>query len=475
MVMGKVTALLGQVTIEPCIMLFALGNTLISVQMSNLQIEKTCKVGSYFFSNGTTYGNEVCDNLSNGSFSGEQKEVQKITANVDMYSDLMKQVPLMIFALFLGPWSDAAGRKLLIAFPFFGNCLTCIGFILNVYFFDKLHVEFLWIGEVVGAMFGYWVIFFLGVYGYVADNTSVESRTLRISIADGCYYAMASIGNYINGLVYTRFSYYGNFGFGLLAFSLGFLLALFQLKEPQKEKSDAGPGEGESKKLVSLENLTNSFKVLVKRRSGSLRHIVILLVAAFMCGMLGYTRMDYLYVRRKFTWENEGDMVTWYTRLQSYLSIGQIFSLFLVLPLLLRFLKLHDMTIVLLAGGSMLTQALLYFFATSTKFILATVFFNLFAVLFSQPLRSSMTKIVGEGDVGAVFACVGSLQAVFGFLSPLYNKLYAATLDWNPGAVYLVASGFYILMILIALYILIFLKKQERKESCQSTALASLT
>ena len=34
--------------------------------------------------------------------------------------------------------------------------------------------------------------------------------------------------------------------------------------------------------------------------------------------------------------------------------------------------------------------------------------------------------VVCSGDVGAVFACVGSLQAVFGFLSPLYNKLYAA-------------------------------------------------
>ena len=34
--------------------------------------------------------------------------------------------------------------------------------------------------------------------------------------------------------------------------------------------------------------------------------------------------------------------------------------------------------------------------------------------------------LVCLGDVGAVFACVGSLQAVFGFLSPLYNKLYAA-------------------------------------------------
>ena len=36
--------------------------------------------------------NQVCENLSNGSFSEEQKQVQKITANVDMYSDLMKQV-----------------------------------------------------------------------------------------------------------------------------------------------------------------------------------------------------------------------------------------------------------------------------------------------------------------------------------------------------------------------------------------------
>merc|ERR550519_1389867 len=161
---------------------------------------------------------------------------------------------------------------------------------------------------------------------------------------------------------------------------------MFQLKETKKDQSK---DEKEEKGLVSLENLTNSFKVLVKRRSSSLRHIVILLVAAFMCGMLGYTRMDYLYLRRKFTWEDEGDMVSWYTQLQSFLSIGQIFSLFLVLPLLLRFLKLHDMTIVLLAGCSMLTQALLYFFATSTKFILATVFFNLLA---GSPSSSKFIK-----------------------------------------------------------------------------------
>ena len=32
--------------------------------------------------------------------------------------------------------------------------------------------------------------------------------------------------------------------------------------------------------------------------------------------MLGFTRMDYLYIRRKFTWTDESSLVTWYTHLR---------------------------------------------------------------------------------------------------------------------------------------------------------------
>ena len=134
--------------------------------------------------------------------------------------------------------------------------------------------------------------------------------------------------------------------------------------------------------------------------------------------MLGYTRMDYLYVRRKFVWKNEGEMVSWYTQLQwvsqelkasftfstspglffqlgrssvsswsfhcswglqtiwlimshpefNLITISGYFVIWLdgwkshrrsdLITLLYfpRFLKLHDMTIVFLAGCSMLTQ-----------------------------------------------------------------------------------------------------------------------
>ena len=58
-VMKAARGLLDQVTVEPAYMLFALGVSLISVQTTNLQIEKVCKVGGYFLGNGTTYEDEV--------------------------------------------------------------------------------------------------------------------------------------------------------------------------------------------------------------------------------------------------------------------------------------------------------------------------------------------------------------------------------------------------------------------------------
>ena len=49
---------LKKISIEPCIFLCGLGFSLIGVQVSTLYIQKTCKVGSYFFGN-ETYSVEV--------------------------------------------------------------------------------------------------------------------------------------------------------------------------------------------------------------------------------------------------------------------------------------------------------------------------------------------------------------------------------------------------------------------------------
>ena len=85
------------------------------------------------------------------------------------------QIPIVMFALFLGPWSDRKGRKTLIILPFIGQFLFCIVYILNYFFFYELYADFL-LFENINSIFGSWVLFFIGCYGYIVDTTSPDSR-----------------------------------------------------------------------------------------------------------------------------------------------------------------------------------------------------------------------------------------------------------------------------------------------------------
>ena len=110
-------------------------------------------------------------------------------------------------------------------------------------------------------------------------------------------------------------------------------------------------------------------------------------------------------------------------------------------------------------------KSLIYFFAEDKSAIYIVIAFSIFSPINTQPLRSSMTKVVGQGnyskpvqlilitnvhvalfffsqlkmnppqfwklwvisgDVGAIFACVAAGQALSGFATPLYNKIYIA-------------------------------------------------
>ena len=58
---------LRKVSVEPCVFLCGLGYSLIGVEVSTLYIQKTCKVGSYFFGNETFSIEVTFANISIGS------------------------------------------------------------------------------------------------------------------------------------------------------------------------------------------------------------------------------------------------------------------------------------------------------------------------------------------------------------------------------------------------------------------------
>ena len=67
------------------------------------------------------------------------------------------------------------------------------------------------------------------------------------------------------------------------------------------------------------------------------------------------------------------------------------------LILMIRILGLHDLTICLLASISSLSKNLIYYFAETPDVIYLSLVASIFGALVNQPLRSSITKVAGEG------------------------------------------------------------------------------
>ena len=105
----------------------------------------------------------------------------------------VKGIPPIIFALFIGPWSDRFGRKFLIIFPIIGYILFDIWFLINVLFYDHFVVEFLML-EVIQYWFGGYMCLFLGLYSYVSDISEQKTRTVRIALFDFVFFSGMAIG-----------------------------------------------------------------------------------------------------------------------------------------------------------------------------------------------------------------------------------------------------------------------------------------
>ena len=61
-----------------------------------------------------------------------------------------------------------------------------------------------------------------------------------------------------------------------------------------------------------------------------------------------------------------------------------------------------------------------------------------------------------------VFACVGAIQALVGLVSPVYQLIYHATLDWHVGFVYCISCTILSLMLVLTFYVFFFLKRYEK-------------
>ena len=126
-------------------------------------------------------------------FSGFIQSLNQAYQDINAVTLYIKGIPPIIFTLFIGPWSDRFGRKILMVLPLFGYLSYNLWFLINAIFFHQMGPEWLML-----EIFQYWpggyMCLFLGTYSYISDQSSKEYRTLRIGIVDFIFYGGITIG-----------------------------------------------------------------------------------------------------------------------------------------------------------------------------------------------------------------------------------------------------------------------------------------
>lgn len=303
----KWSYLTSNITVEPMVACYVIPSVLSSLAVQNLILEKACRVN-------LGYSDEVCSALAARNTTGYQAEetaVQLMVARMQTWKTALQSALPAILILFMGAWSDRSGmRKPCMLLPIIGEFFSSVTLIACTYWFHELPMEVVVLEAVWPALTGGWFTMFMGIFSYIADITSVESRTLRIGAANVFLSLGVPIGMALSGILYTKLGFYGVFSIAMVCYVMSFVYGLVVIKEPDVLVKRSQKGALPSKRkwtsvcafildFFSLKHLEETFRVAFKHGANNRqkRVIVLMLVVMVVIGPLhgeSQRRRDFL-------------------------------------------------------------------------------------------------------------------------------------------------------------------------------------
>lgn len=225
----KLMLIRSNITVEPIIACYIMSNVFSGLAVQNLNLEKACRVN-------LGYDDEVCSALNKRqteNYTLEESEVQKLTASVQAWKNIVQTTFPCILILFVGSWSDKTGkRKACILLPIVGEVLCCTSFILNTYFFYELPLEITALSDLFPSLTGGWITVCVGVFSYIGDITTLEMRTFRVGVANLCMSLGIPIGMSLSGILLQKIGYYGIFLISNCLYLTSLIYGYIRLKDP---------------------------------------------------------------------------------------------------------------------------------------------------------------------------------------------------------------------------------------------------
>ncbi|XP_034538698.1 solute carrier family 46 member 3 [Notolabrus celidotus] len=389
----------------------------------------------------TTY--PVYDNTSrcansSSSESSFHKEVQKEASLFSLYSELFSTVPSLIVTLMLVAYSDRGGRKITIIMPLIGTLLYTLTF-LAVSFFE-LNLYLLIGSSILSSLFGGLGTFLGGCFAYIADLCKDDKqKTLRMAGVDMMIGLLSGLAAISTGYFLRAAGFNWPFVTSALCQCVILLYAVFILEETvKKPPRDAGAVDGSPQPSALKQMLYGVYQMFAgaSHRCKTVLVLLMLIFTSFTFAYMGGASLVTLFeLNEPLCWTEiligYGSALSTTVFLTSFVGVSAF-----------TYCGVPKLFIVLIGILSVLSGMILLGFTKTTLSMFLVRVPMLFAIMPFPVLRAMMSKIISKSEQGALFAFLSFVESLTNNVSSaVFNSIYAATVAWYPGFVFLLSAG----------------------------------
>ncbi|KAI2808193.1 hypothetical protein BLOT_006135 [Blomia tropicalis] len=188
-----------QLRVEPFILLYMFAYSLSAMAVSQLVQDKLCRVD---YDQSAAF----CISINSADFDHGAETIKSdiITdgAYITLYRTLLSTLPCIIWAIFLGPWSDTYvhGRKLIMIGGASAAALESFILIINAADFHA-SAYFVLLSFIPSALSGGIIATLMAIYAYCSATSDKTTRSTRFAIVEICFWIAQPIGSFIGGQI----------------------------------------------------------------------------------------------------------------------------------------------------------------------------------------------------------------------------------------------------------------------------------
>ena len=462
-------------TAEPFIFLCTASLTLNTVTLPQLILENICK---------RDYNVTVCLNIHEPKFKTEQDAVQQHTVLwILIFLSIITSICVLTVPV-LGPFADVIGKRRAMFLTPVLLSVQSTGYLILSALDYPFHPSLLLLPVPVCALAGDLFGMFLFSTSYIADITTDENRTFRITVLGAFHSSGNCLATFASGFLLQAYGYKGGYITTLILEALAIIYLAFFLPDSKTEPPATAVGkETEETPVLEQENTNNctadsddNQNKLIISGSGQQRpsvgakikfvlsqsnpiknfkkliavlknqdqwKIVTSLIAALFVSMLswvGEVSIMVLYIKNRPLNFDAVD-VGYFLAAQSLACA--VFGNLLINFILQRCFHFHDLVVTTLALFLHAIYLLLVGLATSKLMIYSIQLICGLAALDTPTIRSSLTKRIDPSSHGTMLATSGMLEALASVVASfLGTAVYAGMVKWYPGATFFALAAF---------------------------------